>query len=261
MLENGETNKIRASVANFYESNGASFASTRSGCWVVMNFVRAACHSGDCVIDVGAGNARLAASIPADMRYVAIEPSSTLCDAARSNSASRTLAEVRPGGFPQLPAKDGEADVTACIAVLHHLSRDERRSAMQELARITRPGGTLVLTVMNLRSVRWMQWKIWLASWCRLPMVRGGGCGDTWVLWKKDRIPANRYFHAYTLRELRADARAAHWDIEQCVGWGEDRKMNILFARNLLLVAKKRLSSDTNDGGEKRVTEGVRSSA
>lgn len=239
MKQNSPSIKPSEAVAAFYEEHGASFASTRHAAWDVLRRVQQAVMPGDTVIDVGAGNARLATLLPEDVRYVAIEPSASLREASKKN-IDRNGAEVRAGGFPTLPARDGEADVTACIAVLHHLSPDERVPAFRELARITKPGGTLILTAWNLRGLRMFGLRTWLAAWLRLPLVRGGGFGDVWVPWKADGVPVQRYVHAWTLRELEHMCDPDLWEVRECVPWGSDGPSSLLSGRNLLLVAKRK---------------------
>ena len=48
----------------------------------------------------------------------------------------------------QLPYRTGAFDAVICIAVVHHLASEERRGhALQELARIVRPGGQILVYV------------------------------------------------------------------------------------------------------------------
>lgn len=239
MKQNSPSIKPSEAVASFYEDHGASFASTRHAAWDVLRRVQQAVVPGDVVVDIGAGNARLATILPEDVRYVAIEPSSALRVASKKN-ISRRGTEIRAGGFPSLPARDGESAVTACIAVLHHLAPDERAPAFRELARITKPGGTLILTVWNLRGLRMFGLQTWLAAWFRLPLVRGGGFGDVWVPWKAEGASAKRYVHAWTLHGLKKMCDSDLWDVRECVPWGSNGPSSIFAGRNLLIVAKRK---------------------
>lgn len=240
MKENAHPGKIAQSVADFYETYGTAFSRSRKAAWGVMNLVRDAVRPGMTVIDVGAGNARLADALPLDVRYVAIEPSSTLRAEAVKRLSLRDGAEVREGSFSSVPAQEGEGDVVASIAVLHHLaSAGERRRAVKELARVTKRGGTAIVTVWNLRSRRMFSWKAWAAAWLRLSFVAGGESGDVWVPWNEKGKIVQRFVHAFTLNELRALFDERDWHIQTANAWQDDAPSSILDARNLVVVAKR----------------------
>jgi len=238
MQQNDES--IKRSVREFYEAHGAEFSATRRGAWDVMRLIQEVVQPGMTLVDVGAGNARLAREIPDDVRYIAIEPSSSMRQEAERFLVSRSVSNVRMGGFPRLPAEEGEADVVACLAVLHHLTLDARKAAVDELHRILKPGGTLVLTVWNLRSRRFFKPRVWLASWLRIGTVKEGGSGDVWISWQADDASVLRYVHCFTLKELRALFDETRWSIERCEPWGGGDRASILEGRNLVVVARKR---------------------
>lgn len=240
MKQNIRPIKPREAVAAFYETHGASFAETRQRPWGVMRLVTDALAPGMTLADIGAGNARLARLIPPDVRYIGVEPSSTLRKAAfRASSVQREL-DIRDGALPRLPLRDGEADVAACIAVFHHLAPDERAPAVAEFARILKPGGRLVVTVWNLRGLRMAAWSSWLAAWLRFPLVKGGGRGYVWIPWRKDGARTARYVHAFTTTELRGLFDPAIWSVETCAPWGDAGSESLLRARHLVLVAVKK---------------------
>lgn len=244
MKENIKADKARflsKSIADFYETHGTSFSRTRLRSWGVMRLVKEMVLVGDVVVDVGAGNGRLSEVLPLNVQYVAMEPSSSLRHEAEKILANRKGVRVLPGEFPELSVKDGEANVAACLAVIHHLpTADLRRRSIHELARILKPGGRCVVTVWNLRGFRWMNLRVWLASWLRLPMVWGGGSGDVWMPWRADGVRTRRYVHAFTLREFRRLFDQREWEIERCEAWGEEGPRTIFEARNLVVVAKRR---------------------
>jgi SAM-dependent methyltransferase len=257
MEQNEGTDKLAQSVTEFYETHGAAFSATRHASWGVMRLVKDAVKLGDIMVDYGAGNGRLGLEIPEDVRYIAIEPSSALREAAQKNLANRKNSEIMEGGFgvraygrtpwahdhAPVPVADSFADVAACLAVLHHIpTRTARQLAIEELARILKPGGTLVLTVWNLRGKGTARRAPanWLAAWLRLPLVQGGGAGDVWVPWKAEGADAKRYVHAFTLGELRSSFDANTWEVKKMEAWGNDGPTGILDARNLVVVAKKR---------------------
>lgn len=240
MRENDKTNKIHTSVADFYEQYGSSFAETRGGTWNVLKEITTFVRPGDVVVDVGAGNGRLVSVLPSDVVYLGVEPSRSLREASASIIASHTNARMIAGGFPSLPVPDETADVTTCIAVLHHLSESERATAIDELLRITKPGGIVAVTVMNIHGRRWMGLRTWLAAWLRLPMVAEGGPGDVWIPWKRDGKPAQRFFHAFTRSELRRFVPPARASILLCDYRDDHGIANVLQGKNILCVFQKK---------------------
>lgn len=236
MNQNSET--IKRSVREFYEAHGAEFSATRRGAWDVMRLIQEAVSPGQTLIDVGAGNARLAREIPEGVRYIAIEPSSSMRVDAERFLATRKDSEVRMGAFPRLPAREESADVIACLAVLHHLAPDERRSAIDELWRILKPGGVLVLSVWNLRSRRFVTLQTWLASWFRFTLVENGSPGDVWISWNAGGKSVKRYVHCFTQHELRQLFDLKKWRLERCEPWSGGTA-SVLEGRNLVIVAHK----------------------
>ncbi len=252
MKQNEAADKLARSVAEFYEAQGAAFSATRHAPWGVMRLVKDAAKPGDVLVDFGAGNGRLGLEIPDSVRYVAVEPSAALREAAAKILADRKNTEITEGGFSvgaihESPLPSRSADVVACLAVLHHIpTREAQESAVGELARILKPGGALVLTVWNPRSPRFFRNKPWAerlkilaAAWLRLPLVKGGAGGDVWVSWKAEGADARRYVHAFTLGELGSLFDRRIWEVGLCEAWGDEGKSDIVRAKNLVLKAKK----------------------
>lgn len=56
--------------------------------------------------------------------------------------------EVMLGSILAIPLANGQLDYTLSVAVIHHLrEKSDRIRALQELARVTRPGGHILITV------------------------------------------------------------------------------------------------------------------
>ena len=82
--------------------------------------------------------------------------------------AKRRGHEVMISDCLSLPYKSGVFDAVICIAVLHHLSTEERRrQGIEEVQRIMRPGGRGLVYVWAMEQER--------KKVCRLVLVLAGG--------------------------------------------------------------------------------------
>ena len=93
------------------------------------------------MLDAGCGSGRTLQDLRAYGEVSGIELSPLAAEHARG----RALGEVRVGRVETLPWDDGSFDLVTCLDVLEHTPED--RVALQELRRVTKPGGWLLLTV------------------------------------------------------------------------------------------------------------------
>jgi SAM-dependent methyltransferase len=107
--------------------------------------------------------------------------------------------DVRHGSVLDIPLDDDMFDGVICIAVIHHLSTEERRKqAVQELVRITKPRGQVLITV-------WAE--IGYKSSKNVETISGT---DKLVGWKNE---SQRYYHLFTEGELEKLVREFHVSI------------------------------------------------
>jgi SAM-dependent methyltransferase len=98
-------------------------------------------RAGTAVLDVGTGPGTVAAlAATRGARVAAVDPEPSMV-----STASRLVPEVRLGALPELPFGDGEFDAVVANFVLNHVG--EPRAAVGELARVTRPGGRVAVTI------------------------------------------------------------------------------------------------------------------
>ena len=78
---------------------------------------------------------------------VGVDTSAAMVDHARKQNPWATYHAIEPG--QKTPVADGSIDVCFAICVLHHVPPPQRQSVMQEMARVTRPGGLIALFEHN----------------------------------------------------------------------------------------------------------------
>lgn len=95
------------------------------------------------VVEVGPGSGSMFAHYPGEVtRVLAVEPEPYLREVATHTAADVAApVEVVGGDAANIPLGDGEADAVVCSLVL--CSVPDQRAALDEFARVLRPGGEL----------------------------------------------------------------------------------------------------------------------
>jgi SAM-dependent methyltransferase len=107
-------------------------------------------------LDAGCGDGRFLAALPAlgpiPPRVVGVDiADSILATARRAVDAAGLDAELVRGNLESLPLESAEFDLVVSIQVLEHLL--EPAAGVRELARVLKPGGTLLLSTDNRRRL------------------------------------------------------------------------------------------------------------
>jgi ubiquinone/menaquinone biosynthesis C-methylase UbiE len=97
--------------------------------------------------DLGCGTGQVTAAIaPFVARVIAVDRSGDMLQAARRRLRGAANVEVRRGELEALPIADAELDAATLLLVLHHLP--DPAAALNETARVLRPGGKLLIADM-----------------------------------------------------------------------------------------------------------------
>jgi methionine biosynthesis protein MetW len=145
-------------------------------------------------LDVGCGNGATTGLLLRERcpGYVGVDVSEEAVRAARG----RGLAATRVSDASDLPFEDDSFDLAVCIEVLEHLF--DPRAAVEEIARVVRPGGRVVVSVPN---VAWWRSRADLAL-----LGRWNPRGDDRSASEPWRDPHLRFFNRRGLAAMLADA-------------------------------------------------------
>jgi SAM-dependent methyltransferase len=131
------------------------------------------------ILDAGCGSGRTLQELARYGTASGVELSPRAAEIARA----RGLGEVLVGRLEELPWPGESFDLVTCLDVIEHTPDD--RATLAELRRVTRPGGTLIVTV-----------PAYPALWSR-------------------HDEDNHHFRRYTRRMLRGAAAAAGWRVDR----------------------------------------------
>jgi ubiquinone/menaquinone biosynthesis C-methylase UbiE len=109
-------------------------------------------RGGGRLLDVGAGYGRLVEGYDAFERIVLLDASSVHVEAARERFAADPRVSVIEADAAAMPLDDASVDVAVCIRLVHHF--EDPRPVLDEIARVLRPGGVLVLEAANKRNAK-----------------------------------------------------------------------------------------------------------
>ncbi len=196
---------ILAKNTRAYQKIQAHFSQTRYKPWPEFEMFKEYLKPGMTVLDAGSGNSRLFQEIKnIGIHYTGLDSNASFIDTARHQfSTHPSKPQFMVGDVRHLPFSNATFDVVFCIAVLYHLpSLAFRQKTINEMARVLKPNGFLIMLNWNLWQKRF--WKNHLRA---LPSVlrRDLDVGDCWIPWKNPQgvVQAERFGHALTRRELR----------------------------------------------------------
>ncbi|XP_028552767.1 tRNA (carboxymethyluridine(34)-5-O)-methyltransferase isoform X1 [Dendrobium catenatum] len=129
-------------VHHVYNAIAPHFSATRFARWPKVASFLNSLSPGAVILDAGCGNGKYLGFNP-NCFYIGCDISPSLIDICAKKDHEVLVADA-----VNLPYKTNFGDAAISIAVLHHLSTESRRrKAIEELIRVVRKGGTVLITV------------------------------------------------------------------------------------------------------------------
>lgn len=251
-MEKEVAEKILQETETGYDLISKKFSQTRKHFWRGLDFLKDYTHPGDKVFDFGCGNGRLLELIGdiKNIEYFGADVSQKLIDIAKelyiaTNADFSKISPIQD----TLPFADDFFNVSYSIAVFHHFPSKEYREQMaQELYRVTKKDGHVIITVWYLWQRKYIKnivrtWinKVYIAL-IRMSRIRSAGSrcdnGVKNIDWNdcmisftdNSGVKFERFHHAFTKRELKKLFERVGFEIEKC---------EVVDGRNIVLVGKK----------------------
>lgn len=219
----------RRKIIEVFDSIAEDFDRTRRKIWKSLE--DAGPFFENIILDLGAGSGR-------NSRYIA-ERGAKLVIAADASIGmlrrlimklnNRNIIEPIRCDALYLPFKSSIFDKVIFIATIHHIpGKRNRVKAVEEIYRVLKKDGILLITAWARIQLRFLKK---LPSMIKM-YIKGYEFGDIFVPWK-DKM---RFYHLFTLRELKSLVKSAGFIIEKAYGEKINSK---IFAENCVVIAKK----------------------
>lgn len=222
----------RKGIIKVFDDIAEEFDRTRKKAWKSIEDV-APFHE-SMILDLGAGNGRNSKYMASKgaKQIVAADASIKMLKVLLSNlnEEEREVIDVVRCDALYLPFKPLIFDKVVYIATIHHIpTREARLKSLEEVHRILKRDGLLLVTAWARFQLRFLK---------KMPTMikmylKGHEFGDLFVPWK-DKM---RFYHLFTLRELKSLVREAGFIIEKAYG---EKVTSRVFAENCVVVARRK---------------------
>jgi len=213
--------KLLELVKKNYEEIADKFNETRKKhlepLWSELVNLARQIKDGSKVLDVGCGNGRLLEAFKdKEVKYLGVDSSEKLIELARSRfpKFQFTVGDILElGKIPEI-----NFNFVFCVAVLHHLpGTDLRVAALKQLKNKIISDGKIIITVWNLWSQ--IKFRKLIFKFLLLKLIKKNkmDLGDLLFDWKNSagQAVSQRYYHAFTKRELKKISKQAGLKIER----------------------------------------------
>jgi tRNA (uracil-5-)-methyltransferase TRM9 len=185
-------------VIKIYDKIAKEFDKTRIMIWKSVGDFLKNIEPGSLIADIGAGNGKNA-EVRKDCMVICSDASSEMVKICKDKGFESVLANAT-----KLPFQDNKFDYTMCVAVIHHLAtKENRKLAVDELIRITKPGGKIFIQVWSYEAFN--KSKKDGGSGTMTKPVSDSDDQDQYVRWTQRNDPSSilyRYYHFFKQGEL-----------------------------------------------------------
>ncbi len=219
-MEDKQAQQLLEIVRRNYQEIATEFDLTRKKeIWPEIREFALAVKDGDAVLDVACGNGRLLEALKdKKINYLGVDNSPNLIELAKKNYPSHEFAVEDMLDLKNI--ENGKFDFVFCLAALQHIpGKDLRIKVLRDMAEKLKPGGKMIISNWNLWGHKKYRPQLFKNYWLKLIGKNKLGFNDLvfpskFHLANQDkRESSDRYYHAYTKKELKKLARLANLKI------------------------------------------------
>jgi tRNA (uracil-5-)-methyltransferase TRM9 len=204
--------KLLKIVKNNYQEIASQFDVTRKKhLWPELEVLFDNLKENESVLDVGCGNGRLLEALKnKKIKYLGVDNSEALIKLAQKNYPENIFKVVDVLNLEK-EIKE-KFSLVVSIAVLHHLpSRELRLKSLEQLRLVSTSGGKIIFSVWNLWPNKKFRKYLLKNIWQKITFKTKLDFGDLLFPWKNSHGEevSERYYHAFTKRELTKDLQLA----------------------------------------------------
>ncbi len=241
-----EAKKIIKKVENDYDAVARDWDTSRFSARASQIKIANQIKNGERLLDVGCGNG-VFYPVLADksINYVGMDISKKLLALASQKARkikSGSKVKFIKGSITKLPFRNNQFDWVCVFAVLHHIPSEELRlRSAQEIWRVLKPSGKVIVTVWNMFS-NWAEKKFNINEQLK-NIHEGFDHGDVIIPWKGTVGKViQRYMRAFAKNELSKlfkDAGFKKVSTYYAIKEIGVKSQNAKEGKNLVLMAKK----------------------
>jgi len=213
-----ETEEIFKQLESGYDEMAGKFSETRKFFWRDLEFIADYIKNDDKILDYGCGNGRLLEILnDKEINYTGVDISGELIKLAKRKYKGKNIKFQKISSQSSLPFPDNYFNVFISIAVFHHFPQKYAEVMAEELFRVIKTGGKVIVTVWNLEQEKYK--KYFLKS------------QEGYIPFKDNYGNVfNRYHCLYTKKGLEELFLKAGFKIE---------KSEVVRGKNIILIGKK----------------------
>lgn len=210
--------KVLKQVQTTYNSIASEFSQSRQFMSKDLEIFTPYLHPNQKILDLGCGNGRLVNFLEAHLKqnpsfsfeYIGIDNSEGLLEQAKKNHPNY---QFTTGDQLKIPLKDNSVDLILNVRAFHHIpSKKLRLRALNEMKRVLKPNGTLIITVWNLWQKKQLKHLVKAAGRSILSLGNYS-YKDTYIPWGNQK--EQRYYHAFTTNELNKLVQQTGFQIQE----------------------------------------------